>query len=112
MIRLTLKPPSNNTSSIVFFWIYTWITTIWLFIATIDVPTSSIEKPTCLFVVALLTFWIFSSFNFYHKYFFNSRAILNNCLKFKVKLVYSICLLMSRKIFSIIINFSCEFTTS
>jgi hypothetical protein len=46
VIILTPKPPSGNTSSIVFFPIYTWITTTWLSIATIVVPTSGIEEST------------------------------------------------------------------
>jgi hypothetical protein len=39
VIILTLKPPSSNTSSIVFFPICTWIIVIWLYIATTIVRT-------------------------------------------------------------------------
>ncbi len=39
VIILTPKPPSSSTSSIVFFVIYTWITTIWLSITIIIVFT-------------------------------------------------------------------------
>jgi hypothetical protein len=56
LIILTPGPPSNNTSSIVFFLIYTWIITIQLSIATATVLTYGIEKPTCLSMVDLFTF--------------------------------------------------------
>jgi len=56
---LILEPPSNNTNSIVFFPIYTWIIAIWLFIVIVIVLTYDIEKTTCLFVVALLKLWVF-----------------------------------------------------
>jgi len=56
MIILIPEPSSSNTSSIVFFPIYIWITTIQLSIATTVVPTFGIEKPTCLSMVVLLTF--------------------------------------------------------
>jgi hypothetical protein len=39
VIILTPEPPSNDTSSIVFFLICTWITVIWLSIATTTIPT-------------------------------------------------------------------------
>jgi hypothetical protein len=53
---LTPKLPSNNTSSIVFFLICTWITTMWLSIATTTIPTSSTKELTCFSVVVLLRF--------------------------------------------------------
>jgi hypothetical protein len=71
VIILLLKPPFSNTSFIVFFPICTWITTIWLSITTTVVPTSSTKKPTCLFVVTLLTLWVFSSFSFGQRYLFS-----------------------------------------
>jgi len=112
VIILTPKPPSSNTSFIVFFPIYTWIIAIWLSIATIVVPTSSIEEPTCFFVVALLTFLVFSSFSFCHIYFFKLRSYFKQLSQVQKITIFSICLSMSRKISSTIINFSCEFTTS
>jgi hypothetical protein len=69
VIILTLKPPSSNTSSIVFFPIYTWIIPIWLFIATIIVLTSGTKIPTCLSMVALLKLWIFSGFSYAKDFF-------------------------------------------
>ncbi len=84
VIILIPKPPSNNTSSIVFFPIYTWIITIWLFIPTTTIPTFGTKEWTCLSMVTLLTFWVFSGFNFYQRYFFSSWAILSKCLKLKV----------------------------
>jgi hypothetical protein len=50
------EPPSNNTSSIVFFPICTWIIAIWLSNVIIVIPTYGIEEITCLFVVALFKF--------------------------------------------------------
>ncbi len=112
VIILILEPPSNNTSFIVFFPICTWIIAIWLSIATSVVLTSSTKEPTCLSVVVLLTFWVFSSFSFYQIYIFSSKVILSNCLEFKVQFVSNICLPMSKKNSSIMISFPCEFTTS
>ncbi len=108
---LILKPPSNNTSSIIFFPMCTWITAIWLSIVIIAIPTSGTKEPTCFFVVAIFKFWVFFGFNFYHKYLFNSGAILSNCPKIKVYLVSSIYLSMSKKIYFIVISFFCELTT-
>jgi hypothetical protein len=51
VIILIPKPPSSNTSSIVLFPIYTWITTIWLSIVTTTIPTSSTKELTCLSLV-------------------------------------------------------------
>ncbi len=56
MIILTLEPPSSNTSSILFFLICIWTTTIWLYVATIVVPTFSIEQPTCFLWLLYLNF--------------------------------------------------------
>jgi hypothetical protein len=56
---LILEPPSNNTNSIVFFPIYTWIIAIWLSNVIVIVLTYDIEETTCLFVVALLKLWVF-----------------------------------------------------
>jgi hypothetical protein len=53
---LTPKLPSKNTSFIVLFPIYTYINAIWLSIAITIVPTFGIKEPTCLSMVALLTF--------------------------------------------------------
>ncbi len=86
---LTPKLPSSNTSFIVFFPICTWIISIWLSIVTIVVFTSGTKEPTCFSMVFLLTFWIFSSFNFCQRYLFSSWTILSNCPKFKVKLLTS-----------------------
>jgi hypothetical protein len=84
VIILLPKPPSSNTSSIVFFLIYIWITTTWLFIATIIVPTFGTKEPTCFSLVVLFTLWVFSGLNFYQIYLFSLGANLNNYLKFKV----------------------------
>ncbi len=86
VIILSPKPPSNNTSSIVFFPICTWIIAIWLSIVTIVVPISSTERPTCLSMVVLLIFWIFSSFNFCQRHLFNLGAIWTT-LKSKYNLI-------------------------
>jgi hypothetical protein len=72
VIISTLWPPSNNTSSIVLFLMYTWITTIWLSIVTTIVPTFSTKKPTCLSMVVLLEFWVL--FNFNLCYFFKLKS--------------------------------------
>jgi hypothetical protein len=56
VIILTPKPPSNNTSCIVFFPIYTWITTIWLSIAIAVVPTFGIENQLVFMWLLCLNF--------------------------------------------------------
>jgi hypothetical protein len=84
VMMLIPKPSSNNTSSIVFFPICTWIIAIWLSIVIVVIPTYGVEENTCLFVVTLFKFWVVSSFSFCHTYLFNSRVILNNCPKFKL----------------------------
>jgi hypothetical protein len=83
MIILILKPPSNNTSSIKFFPICTWIIAIWLSIVIVVVPTFGTKGPTCFFCGYFYLHWVFFGFSFCQRYFFSSRAILSNYPKFK-----------------------------
>jgi hypothetical protein len=86
MMILIPKLASINTSSIVFFPIYIWITTMWLSIATTIIPRSGTEELTCLYVVVLFKFWVFFSFRFCWRYLFHSRAILSNFPSLKYNL--------------------------
>jgi hypothetical protein len=56
---LTPKPPSNNTTSIVFFPICTWIIAMWLSIAKTIVPTFGTKELTYLSMVVLFKLWVF-----------------------------------------------------
>jgi hypothetical protein len=86
MIIFTPDPPSKSTSSIVFMFIYTWITTMWLSIAIVVVLMSSITNVVSFSFTCLTPFYGWSYFSFYHKYYFRLGAILIKCPKIQGKI--------------------------
>ncbi len=84
MIIFTLDPPSKNTSLKVFLLICTWIITIRLSITNAIVLILGIIKIIVLSRMGLVLIYGLSNFNFCHKYFLRSNAILSNYPKFNV----------------------------
>ncbi len=98
MITFTPNPPSKRTSSIVFMLIYTWITTMWLFIATVVVPMLGTTYMVAFSFNTVVFIYVLLVFIFYHKYFFKFGIIFITCPRLRVLLISSIYLLISWKI--------------
>ncbi len=78
---LTFVPPSNKTSSTMFFPTYIWIIAIWLFTSITIMLISECVSITVVTLGSDITLIIilgFFGFNFCHIYFLRSGAIFNN----------------------------------
>ncbi len=104
-MMLTLDPPSNITSLMVFLPTCTCITTMGLSMVTTTIIVSNVAPLNPILVLSKIgfdTFVFLINFIFSHRYQFKSKAISNNCPKFRVHLVSNICMFMSWNISSMV----------